>query len=310
MATQLNTRQVKAALTKLGYYDGTVNDDYLDANYRDDLKRFQVDYRRVCGDADGWYGAKTERALLPLVEQLKKAPRAMHQMRRWQLTYYYVGAATRGSIPLTDVKGRALAKVSPRSFVEAALEGTTRLPDGRMANVAHPAYSPCDSEVFGAVYDIAKRNGWVPKKPGYAGIVLSPDKRRAIKARNFYIKKVSSNGWPAERLGIPLDPWRTLASDTGRLARHDPKYWKKGGVVPSGTKVFILEFVGVPLPDGTIHDGWFVCNDTGGGIFGAHFDVFTGTRAMQKKGPKIPHRAHIWFEGIEKKLNMNYHYGL
>ncbi len=310
MATKLNTKQVKAALKRLGYYDGEVDDEYLDSNYRADLKRFQYDYRRQAGRPDGWYGRKTESALLPLVRLLKKAPRAMQQMRRWQLTYYYVGAATRGAIPLTDPKGKVLARVSPRSFAEAALEGTTRLPNGAIANVTHPAYRTCDSSVFAPVYAIAKRNGWIPSKPGYAGIVLSKDKKRAVKSRNFYIKPVSANGWPVERKGIALDPWRTLASDTGRLRRHDPKFKRKGGVVPSGTRVFILEFVGVPLPDGTIHDGWFVCNDTGGGIFGAHFDVFTGTRKMQRKGPKIPHRAHIWFEGIEKKLDINYHYGL
>jgi 3D (Asp-Asp-Asp) domain-containing protein len=310
VVTQLNTEQIKRALSRLGYYDGPIDDDYLDKNYRADLKRFQYDYRRKAGNPDGWYGKKTESALLPLVKLLRKAPAAMQQMRRWQLTYYYVGAASRGSIPMTTPRGKLLAKVSPRSFVEAALEGTTRLPDGSILNVARPAYSKCDSDVFAPVHAIAKRNGWVPKKPGYAGIVLSKDKKKAVKSRNFHLKKVTANGWPAERLGIALDPFRTLASDTGRLRRHDPKYKRKGGVVPSGTKVFILEFVGVPLPDGTIHDGWFTCNDTGGGIFGAHFDVFTGTRKMQRKGPKIPHRAHIWFKGIEKKLKMNYHYGL
>jgi 3D (Asp-Asp-Asp) domain-containing protein len=73
--------------------------------------------------------------------------------------------------------------------------------------------------------------------------------------------------------------------------------------------VFILELAGVRLPDGTTHDGWCTVNDTGGAIFGAHFDVFTGVKALAAK-VKIPSLAHVWFEGIEQRLPMNYGYGL
>jgi 3D (Asp-Asp-Asp) domain-containing protein len=242
-------------------------------------------------------------------------------MRRWTMTYYYIGSATRGDVPMYNPKGEVLARLSAHSFAEAALEGTTQLPDGTLANVAHPAYSPikaADADAFAAVYNIAKRNGWIPNKPGYAGLRLSTDKSRAASARNFHRKKASPNGYPVERLGIPLEPWKTLATDTGRLGRHDPKFKRKGGVIPSGTKVFILEFLGAKYPwvdeDGEVqwrtHDGWFVANDTGGGIYGAHCDVFVGTKKFYRTGVRVPHRGHIWFEGIEKKLPMNYSYGL
>lgn len=44
-------------------------------------------------------------------------------------------------------------------------------------------------------------------------------------------------------------------------------------------------------------------------IFGAHFDVFSGSKALAKKANQ-PSRAHIWFEGVEDRLPMDYAYGL
>lgn len=63
------------------------------------------------------------------------------------------------------------------------------------------------------------------------------------------------------------------------------------------------------LPDGTTHDGWFVVNDTGGAIFGAHFDVFTGSDALRKQ-VKVPAFGQVWFAGIEKRIPAGYTYGL
>lgn len=326
--TKLTTQEVQVALRQLGYYDGEPNGDPMDANFRADLRRFQRDYPQQAGTADGWYGPKTESALLPLVDKLGKAsglPKT-YECRRWQLTYYYIAdqASYGGSrpIPMKDPKGKLLANVEPRFFASAALEGTGRLRDGRLVNVASPPYLKCDSEVFAPVFNIAKKNGWIPDKPGYAGILCDKAGTKATHQRCFAFKKVTDNGWPAERLGIPLDPYRTIATDTGALKRHDPQFKGKGGVVPPGTRVFVAEFVGVECPtfhaDGKVewfvHDGWFTANDTGGGIYGAHFDIFVGTTALnqmtKKAGFSIPHRAHIWFEGIEKKLPMDYSYGL
>ena len=322
--TKLSMKEVQTALQQLGYYSGPINGTA--AGTASAIRTFQRDYRRKAGGADGKYGPKTESALLPLVELLKKAPCDVGEMRRWTLTYYYIGSASRGGVPMYNPKGQLLTKVSARSFVEAALEGTTQLPDGRLANVAHPAFSrikAADAAAYAQVFAIAKRNGWIPKKPGYAGLRVNSAGTKATQARNFYIKKASPNGYPVERLNIPLDPWKTLATDTGRLRRHDPKFKGKGGVIPNGTKVFMLSFLGVEYParvfdedkgewvtEPRIHDGWFVSNDTGGGIFGAHSDVFVGTRKLYKTGPRVPHRDHIWFEGIDEKLPMNYSYGL
>ena len=73
MKTKLRTREVQAALAVLGYYDGPMDGDYRSVDYRADLRRFQRDYRSVAGAADGWYGPKTEKALLPLVKLIDQS---------------------------------------------------------------------------------------------------------------------------------------------------------------------------------------------------------------------------------------------
>jgi membrane-bound lytic murein transglycosylase len=109
--------------------------------------------------------------------------------------------------------------------------------------------------------------------------------------------------------GIPLVPFRTLAADIGRYKKSEPSWKGKGGLVPPGTRVYIREYDGIQLPDGTRHDGWFVVNDTGGGIFGAHFDVFVGTRALRKQ-MKLPPVGTVWFPNIEQRIPPGYDYGL
>lgn len=309
----LPTKTIQSLLARLGYYDGSPDGDATSANFRDDLRRFQADYGLV---ADGWYGPKTEAKLLPLKAAIDAAPAHIGGMRRWQLTYYYVGNVSAWSGPkvsmhLLDDKNQRSSKVMvpAGAFVEAALNGTTKLVDGRLANVAHPAYGTVDRVEFAPVYDMARRNGWIPEKVGYAGIQLTADRKYVSQARNFRISAGGPKGWPIVAKGIECDPFRTLAADNGRLPKHDARFKGKGGVVPAGTRVFILEFVGVKLPDGTTHDGWFTVNDTGGGIYGAHFDVFTGNKQLASK-VKIPARAHIWFDGIESRLPMDYSYGL
>lgn len=304
-ATVLKTDHVQRLLRALGYYDGEIDSDPHGDNFRDDLRRFQIDYRLV---DDGWYGLQTERVLLPVYNQLHAAPiPTSAQMRRWQLTYYYVGDAaawTGTTVPMRVDQGPAV-NVAAGAFVEAALNGSTKLADGRLINVKD--WVAVNGEDYKPVLNIAKRNGWIPEKAGYAGIQLAAG--AVANARTFRTVSGGPKGWPVCAKGIECDPFRTLAADNGMLGKHDPKFKGKGGVVPAGTRVFILEMMGAKLPDGTVHDGWFTVNDTGGGIFGAHFDVFTGSKKLADK-VSIPRRAHIWFEGIESRLPMNYAYGL
>ena len=65
-----------------------------------------------------------------------------------------------------------------------------------------------------------------------------------------------------DSLGCRPIPMRTLATD--------PR------VIPRRTKLFIRETVGMRLPDGTIHDGYWYASDTGGAIRGERVDLYTG----------------------------------
>jgi 3D (Asp-Asp-Asp) domain-containing protein len=47
-------------------------------------------------------------------------------------------------------------------------------------------------------------------------------------------------------------------------------------VIPRRTKLFIKETVGLPMPDGSRHDGYWYATDTGGAIKGEKIDLFTG----------------------------------
>ena len=54
--------------------------------------------------------------------------------------------------------------------------------------------------------------------------------------------------------------------------------------IPRRTVLFIKETVGVPMPDGTKHDGYWYASDTGGAIKGKRIDLFTGMGAGSMAG--------------------------
>jgi 3D (Asp-Asp-Asp) domain-containing protein len=47
-------------------------------------------------------------------------------------------------------------------------------------------------------------------------------------------------------------------------------------LIPKGSILFIKETVGLLLPDGSRHDGYWYASDTGGAIKGKRIDLFTG----------------------------------
>jgi 3D (Asp-Asp-Asp) domain-containing protein len=65
-----------------------------------------------------------------------------------------------------------------------------------------------------------------------------------------------------DSLGCRPVPMRTIATD--------PRY------IPRRTRVFIPETVGMRMPDGTLHDGYWYASDTGGAIKGQKIDLYTG----------------------------------
>jgi 3D (Asp-Asp-Asp) domain-containing protein len=72
-----------------------------------------------------------------------------------------------------------------------------------------------------------------------------------------------------DSLGCRLAPMRTVAVDPTVFPRHSVLY--------------IKETVGLKLPDGSAHDGYWYASDVGGGIKGQRIDLFTGVGAASMK---------------------------
>lgn len=231
---------------------------------------------------------------------------APEQYRKWRLTQYYVAKEpSTGNVPVLDKSGNKIGTASVAFFSSLSLEGSGILGDGTLVNVAGN-YVTCDPDDYQPVWEYHKK--YLSKRPpGYSGLMVVND--RVVKVLGY---RLVPPGEVGKGYGIchkiPLDPFRTLAADIGATSKDDPRYKGKGGLVPVGTKVHIRELVGLALPDGTTHDGWCTVNDTGGGIFGAHFDVFIGYKKNETS--KVPPQAHIWFEGIEERVPADYSYGL
>jgi 3D (Asp-Asp-Asp) domain-containing protein len=66
-----------------------------------------------------------------------------------------------------------------------------------------------------------------------------------------------------DSLGCKVVAMRTAAVDGVKLPRH--------------TVLFIKETVGLPMPDGSKHDGYWYASDVGGAIHAGRIDLFTGS---------------------------------
>ena len=72
-----------------------------------------------------------------------------------------------------------------------------------------------------------------------------------------------------DSLGCRLAPMRTVAVDPKVFPRH--------------SVLFIKQTVGLKMPDGSTHDGYWYASDVGGAIKGARIDLFTGAGAASMK---------------------------
>jgi 3D (Asp-Asp-Asp) domain-containing protein len=72
-----------------------------------------------------------------------------------------------------------------------------------------------------------------------------------------------------DSLGCRVVPMRTLAVDKN--------------VIPRRTVVFIKETVGLKMPGGQVHDGYWYASDVGGAIKGQRIDLYTGKGAASMK---------------------------
>lgn len=65
-----------------------------------------------------------------------------------------------------------------------------------------------------------------------------------------------------DSLGCRVVPMRTIAVDKS--------------IIPRRTVIFIKETVGLKMPDGADHDGYWYASDVGGAIKGKRIDLYTG----------------------------------
>jgi len=93
-------------------------------------------------------------------------------------------------------------------------------------------------------------------------------------------------GWGAGK-SVCLDPFHSVAADLS--------------IYKLGQVIYIPTLVGIELPDGSRHDGYFVVRDSGGAIKGyGRFDFFTGFLGRLKNP-----FAHVGFE--DKSTHVQYY---
>jgi len=68
-----------------------------------------------------------------------------------------------------------------------------------------------------------------------------------------------------DSLGCKVVAMRTVAIDKN--------------LIPKRSVLFIKETVGLKMPDGSVHDGYWYASDTGGAIKGQRIDLYTGSGA-------------------------------
>lgn len=82
-------------------------------------------------------------------------------------------------------------------------------------------------------------------------------------AARFFVVDTTIAPYGYDSQSGPLVPWKTVAVDPT--------------VIPLNSDVYITEFNGLELPDGSFHDGWFKATDTSHSFSGKWIDVFCAT---------------------------------
>lgn len=291
----------------------------IDDNRVAAVKKFQKNHGlRIDGDP----AEKTMAVVRKLGHKIDLLPVGIGNLVPWRMTVYYVAAeedyGSDNLVPVYDKNKKKLCSVNASFFCNAALEGTGKLRDGRLLNVAGKPYNsvnPKDYEAAATVYrrhcDYMASKGRTPRPSRYFGVDVVDGKVTAAQAFNFVSSDRIGKGYGTGRKGISHDPWRTIATDVGAYPSSYPKYRNVGGLWPSGTPGCVLDLVGEVMHDGTVHDGMVMAADTGGGIFGRHLDMFTGTKGKSTE-IDIPNNAvgYVWFQDVEKRIPISDEYGL
>ena len=138
--------------------------------------------------------------------------------------------------------------------------------------LAFPAASAATGEPVSYETAVASGLGAEPTTPSDDGsasdaelpadteALLSADPRWSAEVNLYHAGGGGATG--NDSLGCRPIPMRTVAVD--------PRY------IPRRTRLFIPETVGMRMPDGAIHDGYWYASDTGGAIKGQKIDLYTG----------------------------------
>lgn len=162
----------------------------------------------------------------------------------WATHYYLLNVnPSRKGIPIRNMKDHQIGPIlSEANWCSAAVEGSVR---------------------------IRKKNY------NYAGKRFP---RQANCRRNKKSEKVrwvvTKNRFGTGSKDNPLVPFKTIACDLGSVDNSRP--WLNGGYAKYGQRIYVPGAAGTKLPNGKLHDGFFVCGDIGGSITGNHIDVFIG----------------------------------
>ncbi|WP_420396809.1 3D domain-containing protein [Nioella sp.] len=161
----------------------------------------------------------------------------------WATVYRLVdGRTDGGGIPIRSMGGRVIGPTVARSdWCAGALAGSLRV----------------GGEVF-----------------NFAGVTGSPQANCSHGPSERVRWQRSPHPYGTGARSNPLHPFRTIACDLGWVGGSTP--WVNGGYPEFGQRIYIPAADGVELPDGTVHDGIFICEDTGGAVTGNHIDVFLG----------------------------------
>ncbi len=82
-----------------------------------------------------------------------------------------------------------------------------------------------------------------------------------------------------DSLGCKVVAMRTVAVDRN--------------LIPTHSILFIKETVGMKMPDGSTHDGYWYASDTGGAIKGKRIDLYTGNGASSAKKAQTLNLAQL-----------------
>lgn len=137
---------------------------------------------------------------------------------------------------------------------------------------------------------------WVAYESNYSGPRNTPvyGKRGKLlgRFRKGFVKEMRMEGTgetlEGERLNVAGGGrFQVVASPTGigssgRALTAYHSIAVDTSIIPLGAKLFIREAQGIHLPDGSIHDGFFYADDTGGAIEDQHIDLFSFHKEFAK----------------------------